>query len=134
MQTQKPTRKAYPSDLTTEQFALLASRLLVRPKRTGRPKAELKAVVDGILYVLSTGCRWRDLPHDYGVSYVTCYRYFQYWIKTGKLMQVFEFLKAKANRRHYLHWRNAYLDASVVKSKKGANDTADTRGNIILTD
>lgn len=129
MHTQKPKRKPYPSDLTTKQFQLLAPHLATRRKSTGRPKANLKDITDGILYVLSTGCRWRDLPHDYRVSYVTCYRYFQSWSKAGKLKKVFEFLKREAHRRNYLHWRNAYLDASVVKSKKGAGNTADSREN-----
>ena len=129
MHTKKSKRRAYPSDLTKRQFALLAPQLTARRKKTGRPRADMKEVVDGILYVLSTGCRWRDLPHDYQVSYITCYRYFLYWIRTGKLKRVFEFLKLQAHRRNYLHWRNAYLDASVVKSKKGARNTADTREN-----
>jgi transposase len=129
MQTQNAVRRAYPSDLTMRQFALIAPMLTTRPRRTGRPKANGKEVVDGVLYVLSTGCRWRDLPHDYGVSYVTCYRYFQYWIRQGKLKMLFEFLKREANRRNHLHWRNAYLDASVVKSKKGGGAIAVSRAN-----
>ena len=130
MHTQKQKRKPYPSDLTTKQFKLLAPFLATRRKATGRPKANLKDIVDGVLYVLSTGCRWNDLPHDFAVSDSTCYRYFQSWSKSGKLGKVFEFLKFEANRRNYLHWRNAYLDASVVKSKKGAKNTADSRENI----
>ncbi len=133
MHAQKQKRKPYPSDLTNKQFNLLAPLLVTRPRATGRPKADLREVIDGILYVLSTGCRWRDLPHDYQVSYVTCYRYFQHWIKTGKLQTIFEFLKSQADKRNFLHWRNAYLDASVVKSKKGAKNLAGSRENIKLT-
>lgn len=129
MHTQKQKRKPYPSDLTSKQFNVLAPLVATRRRATGRPRADLKEVTDGILYVLSTGCRWRDLPHDYRVSYVTCYRYFQQWLKTGKLQKIFEFLKLQAHRRNCLHWRNAYLDASVVKSKKGAKNTADSREN-----
>lgn len=130
MHTQKPKHKPYPSDLTDNQFKLLAPLLTTSPQATGRPRANLKAIVDGVLYVLSTGCRWRDIPHDYGVSDTTCYRYFHHWIKTGKLKKIFEFLKYEAHRRNYLHWRNAYLDASVVKSKKGAENTVGSLKNI----
>lgn len=129
MHAQKQKRKPYPCDLTSKQFNLLAPLLVTRRRATGRPQADLREVTDGILYVLSTGCRWRDLPHDYRVSYVTCYRYFQNWLRTGKLQRIFEFLKLQANKRNYLHWRNAYLDASVVKSKKGVKNTAGSRGN-----
>jgi transposase len=123
MQNQKQKRKAYPSDLTTRQFELLEHLLKIRPKKTGRPKADLAEVVNGMLYVLSTGCRWRDLPHDFEVSYVTCYRYFIKWVNDGTLRRIFEELKQKADKKNILHWRNAYLDASVVKSKKGAKNT-----------
>jgi len=118
-------RKPYPSDLTIKQFKLIEPFIKRRRKKTGRPPADLKEVVNGMLYVLSTGCRWRDLPHDFGTSYVTCYRYFIKWVKRGTFKKIFEELKYKANRRNLLHWRNAYLDASVVKSKKGAKNTQD---------
>jgi len=131
MHTQNHKRRSYPSDLTPAQFKKIASFLISPRKQTGRPPADMKEVMDGILYVLSTGCRWRDLPHDYEVSYTTCYRHFRSWIASGKLKRVFEFLKEEAHRRNYLHWRNGYLDASVVKSKKGARNTADTRENIV---
>jgi len=74
----KNQRKSYPSDIGRRQFALLEPIIRKRRKKTGRPRADLYEAVNGMLYVLSTGCRWRDLPHDYGVSYTTCYRYFIY--------------------------------------------------------
>ena len=122
-------RKPYPSDISKKQFALVEPFIRKRRKRMGRPPADLFEVVNGMLYVLSTGCRWRDLPHDFGVSYVTCYRQFIKWIKNGTFKKIFEELKHKANKKNLLHWRNAYLDASDVKSKKGAKDTADIREN-----
>lgn len=130
MPTQKPTRKPYPSDITKRQYQLIEPLVKRRRKRTGRPPADMYEVVNGMLYVLSTGCRWRDLPHDYDVSYVTCYRQFIKLVNNGTLKKVFEELKHKADKKNLLHWRNAYLDASDVKSKKGVKDTSDIRGNI----
>ena len=123
-------RKFYPSDLTEKQFQLVEPFIKKRRKKTGRPPSDLFEVVNGMLYVLSTGCRWRDLPHDFNVHYATCYRYFIKWIKSGKFKKIFEELKHQANKKNLLHWRNAYLDASVVKSKKGAKNTADIQENI----
>lgn len=120
MQHQK--RKSYPSDITRKQFQLVEPFIRKRRKKTGRPPADLYEVVNGMLYVLSTGCRWRDLPHDFGISYVTCYRYFISWVAKGIFKKIFEGLKYEANKKNLLHWRNAYLDASTVKSKKGAKD------------
>jgi transposase len=48
--------------------------LLPAPKPTGRPRADDRRTLNGILYVLRPGCRWRkDLPDRYGSS-VTCWR------------------------------------------------------------
>lgn len=129
MQQQKQNRQPYPSDITKKQFQLIEPLVRRRRKKTGRPPADMYEVVNGMLYVLSTGCRWRDLPHDYGVSYVTCYRQFIKWVKDGTLKKIFEELKHKADKKNILHWRNAYLDASDVKSKKGAKDTSAIREN-----
>lgn len=122
-------RKPYPSDINRKQFQLIEPFIKRRRRKTGRPPADLYEVVNGMLYVLSTGCRWRDLPHDYNVSYITCYRQFIKWTKRGTFKKIFEELKYKANKKNMLHWRNAYLDASVVKSKKGAEDTLDILEN-----
>lgn len=122
MPQQEAKRQPYPSDITDKQFQLIEPLIRRRRKKTGRPPADLFEVVNGMLYVLSTGCRWRDLPHDYDVSYATCYRQFIQWIKDGTLKKVFEKLKHEANKKNLLHWRNTYLDASDVKSKKGAKD------------
>lgn len=124
MQQQKLIRKLYPSDITKKQFQLIEPLVRRRRKKRGRPPANMYEVVNGMLYVLSTGCRWRDLPHDYDVSYVTCYRQFIKWVNNSTLKKIFEELKHQANKKNLLHWRNAYLDASDVKSKKGAKNTA----------
>lgn len=122
MQQQKQKRKPYPSDLTKKQFNLIMPFIRHKHRKTGRPPADLYEVVNGALYVLSTGCRWRDLPHDFDVHYTTCYRRFIVWVKDGTLKKIFEELKDKANKKNLLHWRNAYLDASDVKSKKGVKN------------
>ncbi len=122
MQQQKQKRKPYPSDLTEKQFQLIEPFIRRRRRTTGRPPAAPDEVVNGMLYVLSTGCRWRDLPHDFNVHYTTCYRYFIRLVKSSTLKKIFEELKHKADKKNLLHWRNTYLDASDVKSKKGAKD------------
>src|SRR5215468_2123565 len=53
----------YATDLTDEQVALVEP-FLPKPKRTGRPPANLREVLNGIFYLVRTGCQWRLLPHD----------------------------------------------------------------------
>lgn len=54
----------YPSDLTDAEWAIVQP--MIRPaKRGGRPrKMDLREVLNGIFYVLSTGCQWQALPKD----------------------------------------------------------------------
>src|SRR5258708_40268166 len=56
--------QSYEPDLTDEQFALLQP-LLPHPKRTGRPPADLREVLNAIFYLVRSGCQWRLLPHDF---------------------------------------------------------------------
>ncbi len=55
----------YPSDLTDAEWLVIAS-LLPAAKRSGRKRTtELREVVNGILYIASSGCPWRMLPKDF---------------------------------------------------------------------
>ena len=47
-------------------------------KTIGRPIVSYRKVLDGILYILRTGCQWKMLPKEYG-SGSTCHRRFQEW-------------------------------------------------------
>ena len=54
----------YPSDLTAAEWALVEP-LIPPAKRGGRDReVDVREVVDGIMYVLSTGCQWRYIPKD----------------------------------------------------------------------
>jgi transposase len=70
--------RRYPSDLTDEQWQLVES-LLPAVKTGGRPeKHPRRAIVDAILYVVRTGCSWRQLPADFP-PWQTVYWYFTRW-------------------------------------------------------
>jgi transposase len=73
------TRRAtYPSDLTDLQWELVEP-LLPAPKTGGRPeKHPRRTIVDAILYVVRTGCSWRQLPADFP-PWETVYWYFTRW-------------------------------------------------------
>ena len=58
----------YPSDLTGEEWAHIEA-LIAAAKHCGRKrKVDVREVVNGIMYVLSTGCQWRMLPFRISVS------------------------------------------------------------------
>jgi transposase len=88
------SRRAYPSDLTDAQWARLAP-LLPAAKPGGHPRTvALREVVNGILYLLREGGRWRALPHDLP-PWSTVYGYFWHWRRDGTWQRVHDALRAQ---------------------------------------
>ena len=69
------------SGLTDRQWAFICP-LLPPPAHTGRPRADDRRTFEGILYVLITGCRWQDLPREYGAP-TTVWRRLKRWGEEG---------------------------------------------------
>jgi transposase len=80
----------------------------------GRPRADDRLVIDGILYVLITGCRWMDMPIRYG-SYKTAWKRLKRWQAEGVWDRIFKALESMRS-----HDRVA-VDSSTVEAKKGEN-------------
>lgn len=75
-------RLGYPSDLTDAQWQIIEPLIPVN-SREGRPrKYSFRAIVNGIFYVLRSGCAWRLLPHDFP-PWWTVYHYFRQWGQSG---------------------------------------------------
>lgn len=84
--------KNYPGDMSKEQEELLLS-LVPKAKQGGRPRTvDIVSVINAIFYVLSTGCPWRWLPHDYP-PYGTVYDYFRKWKKDGTWIKIHDHLR-----------------------------------------
>lgn len=65
----------YPSNISRAQFALIQPDLENFRKHTRPRRYDLYDVFNAILYSLTTGCQWRELPHDFpGVNYRTISR------------------------------------------------------------
>jgi putative transposase len=74
----RAARKSYMSDITDEQWELLKGFIPVA-KTGGRPrKVDPREIVNAIFYILSAGCPWRMLPHDFPV-WQTVSEYFRNW-------------------------------------------------------
>ena len=77
----------YPSDLTDDEWALVAP--LIRPaRRGGRPRSvNVREVLNGIFYVLWTGCQWKALPKDLPPR-STVWEYLDLWDWDGTLGRI----------------------------------------------
>ena len=87
----------YDTELTDEQFALLEA-FLPRPKRTGRPPADLRQVLNAILYLVRTGCQWRLLPHDFP-PWSTVHTWYRRWRQDGTWERINEALRQQVRRQ-----------------------------------
>jgi transposase len=128
--TARASRKAYRSDLTDAQWHRIRP-LLPSPAPTGRHKADDREVLNGILYVLVTGCGWEYLPHDIGASYQTCHRRLLEYQRRRVWQKILQELMKEAYRKGKINLNNAYHDASVVKSKKGLKTRSATQENTV---
>jgi transposase/quinol monooxygenase YgiN len=93
--------------------------LLPPGKREGRPRADDRRTLDGILYVLRTGCRWQDLPDEYG-SGVTCWRRLTQWEDDGTWERLWRVFLETLDASGRLAWAQALLTGSCVPSRRGA--------------
>ena len=84
MPRKKPDRRAYPTDLSDTQWALIAP-LIPAAEPGGRPrKATSRELVNAILYFLRAGMAWRLLPHEFP-PWQTVYYYLRRWQREGVL-------------------------------------------------
>jgi transposase len=56
-------------------------------RKGGRPRLERRKVMDGIFYVLRTGCQWKAMPPEFG-SGSAIHAYFQQWTRRGIFRQL----------------------------------------------
>jgi transposase len=72
----------YPSDLTDAQWALVAPHIPAAKSGGRRRTTDVRTVLDAIIYLLHTGCQWRQLPGDFP-PWPTVHGYFRSWRLTG---------------------------------------------------
>ncbi len=88
----RPHRRAYPSDLTDEQWALLEPLLTLGMAPRPKDATSLRELVEAILYVLRAGCPWRYLPHDFP-DYRLVHKYFRRWTADGTWKRINDALR-----------------------------------------
>lgn len=92
------SERVYPSDMSDAQWNII--RPLIPPaKPGGRPReAEMREIIDGILYVVRGGCSWRMLPQEHG-PWQMVYGYFLAFRRAGVWQQMHDALREKVRRK-----------------------------------
>ena len=123
----------YPSDLTDQEWSLIEP--LIPPAKPGgnRRTVIVRDVVDGVMYILSTGCQWSALPKDLPPR-STVNDYFRRWDDDGTLNRIHHalYVKCREMAEREASPTAAIIDSQSVKSaEKGGprlTRTAMTRG------
>ena len=87
------TRRPYPTDLSDREWALI-EHLVPEAKPGGRPEAYPKReILNGIFYLLRSGCSWRMMPHDLPPWRIVYY-YFRQWRQDGTWQLMHDLLRS----------------------------------------
>src|SRR5580700_10892527 len=103
----------YPSDLTDDEWGLVEP--LIAPGKTGGGKRTviMREVVNGLMYVLSTGCQWRAIPKDLPPK-STIHGYFDLWTYDGTLQRLHHVLYQQCREQAQ---REASPTATIIDSQ-----------------
>jgi len=105
-----------PDDFWEELLPLLPPER--PPGVVGRPQVPFRKVLNGILYVLRTGCQWKAVPKEFG-SGSTCHKRFQEWERSGVFEKLWAKLLARYDQLRGIQWRFQSLDSVTVKAPLG---------------
>jgi transposase len=108
-----PKRKAYPSDLTDAQWEILEPLIPGIAADATNVSYERREIVNGILYVLRSGCPWRLVPHDLP-AWGTLYWYFRRWRNEGVWEEILQNLRGQLRHKQ---GRDAEPSAAVIDSQ-----------------
>lgn len=113
--------------LTDEEWEFLKQYLPPHAK-TGRHRTDDRKTINGIIFVIITGCKWADMPKEYG-AYVTAWRRLKRWQEGGAWENITTVLRNNAYESGKLSLEVVSIDSKTIEAKKGAIlwDTTDIK-------
>ncbi|MFI4876278.1 MAG: transposase [Blastopirellula sp. JB062] len=107
--------------LTDEQWEMAKPFIPEIPatRHGGRPRADDRACFEGILWVLRSGARWKDLPDRYP-SPSTCWRRLAEWEEAGVFVDMWHAFIDELDEQGRINWDEIFMDGSFAPAKKGA--------------
>jgi len=90
----------------------------------GRPTADNRAVLNGIWYVLWTGCQWKAVHRDwFGVSSSVLHQRFQTWQQQGLIVKIMQIMVRFYDKRRQIKWKWQAIDSKACPAPLGGSQT-----------
>lgn len=93
-----------------------------RSRKGGRPPVPFRQVMDGIFYVLRTGCQWKAVPPEHG-SGSTLHRRFQEFVKRSVFRRLWRIGLMEYNELKGIQWEWQSIDGAMTKAPLGGGNT-----------
>ena len=97
--------------------------LLPPRAKEGKPRADDRSTVNGVLFVLVTGCRWVDVPRRYGDD-STANRRLRRWEREGVWKRIMDALVDEGYGKGVVEMEELSIDSSTVAARKGGSSSA----------
>lgn len=105
----------------------MISDLLPGPASTGRPRSDVRCVVEGILWIVRTGAPWRDLPERFG-PWQTVYHWFNAWSRDGTWDRILEALQIRLDAQGRIDWDLWCVDGTNIRASRAAAGAGEKGG------
>lgn len=106
-------------EISEEEWAILAPVIPKSKAKTGRPASDRRTMLDGALWILSTGAQWRDLPERFG-PWQTVYGTFNTWRSDGVFDAILNALHLRLDRDGKIDWDLWCIDGTSVRASRSA--------------
>lgn len=94
------------------------------PKATGRPPANWRQCLNGIIFRLRTGCQWNQLPKEFGDD-STVHRWFQRWCANGVMERLWSIMVSECEDLGGVNWEWQSADGAMAKARFGGTKRAE---------
>lgn len=120
-------------ELAEEEWERIRPHLPQKSEKRGRPAKDPRILINAMLWILSTGAPWRDLPSYYG-PWKTVFNTYRRWTISGVWQAVYDALLEGSTLSSPVEWTILQMDSTTCKAHQHASGGKGGRQNNALGD